>query len=83
MYYVSESQISQLEELGFSTKDCQTALEVTVGDTEAAAVWLTENAKIITPKKDELKVTKVEVRRNYRKNPKYLDRHGLGKTKLP
>ena len=35
---------------------------MTTGDTDAAAVWLTENAKVITPKKDDLKITKVEVR---------------------
>ena len=49
-YHVScilESQLTQLEELGFSTIDCQTALEQTTGDTDAAAVWLTENAKVI------------------------------------
>ena len=59
---ISESQLSQLEELGFSTIDCQTALEMATGDTDAAAVWLTENAKVIPPKKDDLKITKVEVR---------------------
>ena len=29
---------------------------------DAAAVWLTENAKVITAKKEDLKITKVEVR---------------------
>ena len=41
---------------------------MTTGDTDAAAVWLTENAKVITPKKDDLKITKVEVRQKI--NPK-------------
>ena len=51
----------QLEELGFSMSDCQTALEVSGGVTDEAAVWLTRNAKIVPPKKDDLKITKVEV----------------------
>ena len=34
------------------------------GDTEAAAVWLTENAKVESHKKEDLKITKVEVSKN-------------------
>ena len=61
MCIISESQINQLQGLGFSTEDCQTALELTTGDTEAAAVWLTENAKIVPAKKEDVRITKVEV----------------------
>lgn len=43
----SKENINKLGELGFSIKDCETALSACDDNIECAAVWLTENSRIL------------------------------------
>ena len=59
--HLTAIHLSELQDLGFSEKDCMKALKVCHNDVQDAAVWLTENCKIHKPKQDNLNITQVEV----------------------
>ncbi|XP_053397933.1 intermembrane lipid transfer protein VPS13D-like isoform X2 [Mercenaria mercenaria] len=58
---LTETQVAKLIDMNFSREDCLKSLKVKRDNLEEAAVWLTENAKVVKPKKDETKITVVEV----------------------
>lgn len=57
---VSERYIEQLQELGYSKKDCVKALKVSNDNVDRAGDWLLDNAKVVKWK-EENKITAIVV----------------------
>ncbi|KAL4233287.1 Vacuolar protein sorting-associated protein 13D [Mactra antiquata] len=56
---VSELLVNQLMDMNFSREDCIKSLKINKDDMEEAAVWLTQNAKVVKP--DGNKLTAIDV----------------------